>query len=57
MTQSITETVTQLEIDQRVFDIHDEYCHGGNNSTPRYHEASAKLAWDRTIPFFEKNPA
>jgi len=23
------ETVTQLEIDQRVFDLYDEYCHGG----------------------------
>ena len=21
-------TVTQLEIDQRVFDLYDEYCHG-----------------------------
>src|SRR5712692_3051956 len=26
-----------------------------NNSTPRYHEASAKLAWERTIAFFRKN--
>src|SRR5512138_3516112 len=23
------ESVTQLEIDQRVFDLYDEYCHGG----------------------------
>jgi len=28
-----------------------------NNSTPRYHEASAKLAWDRTIAFFRKHLA
>jgi carboxymethylenebutenolidase len=28
-----------------------------NNSTPRYHEASAKLAWERTIAFFEKHLA
>jgi carboxymethylenebutenolidase len=28
-----------------------------NNSTPRYHEASAKLAWDRTIAFFRKTLA
>ena len=28
-----------------------------NNSTPRYHEASAKLAWDRTITFFKKHLA
>ena len=28
-----------------------------NNSTPRYHEASAKVAWDRTIAFFKKNLA
>ena len=25
-----------------------------NNSTPRYHEASAKLAWERTIAHFKK---
>jgi carboxymethylenebutenolidase len=25
-----------------------------NNSTPRYHETSAKLAWERTIAFFKK---
>ena len=28
-----------------------------NNSTPRYHEASAKQAWDRTIAFSKKNLA
>ncbi len=28
-----------------------------NNSTPRYHEASAKLAWERTAAFFKKNLA
>jgi len=28
-----------------------------NNSTPRYHEASAKLAWDRTVAFFKKHLA
>src|SRR5215510_9580116 len=28
-----------------------------NNSTPRYHEASAKLAWERTMAFFEKHLA
>jgi carboxymethylenebutenolidase len=26
-----------------------------NNSTPRYVEAAAKLAWDRTVAFFKKN--
>jgi carboxymethylenebutenolidase len=26
-----------------------------NNSTPRYHEPSATLAWQRTIAFFKKN--
>jgi carboxymethylenebutenolidase len=30
--------------------------HGFNNdTTPRYDENAAKLAWDRTIKFFEKN--
>jgi carboxymethylenebutenolidase len=28
-----------------------------NNSTPRYDEAAAKLAWDRTIGFFKKQLA
>jgi carboxymethylenebutenolidase len=28
-----------------------------NNSTPRYNEAAAKLAWQRTIAFFKKNLA
>jgi carboxymethylenebutenolidase len=28
-----------------------------NNSTPRYQEAAAKLAWERTIAHFKKNLA
>jgi carboxymethylenebutenolidase len=28
MTEATTEAVTQLEIDQRVFEHYDEYCHG-----------------------------
>src|SRR5260370_39880538 len=28
-----------------------------NNSTPRYHEGSAKLAWERTVAFFRTNLA
>jgi carboxymethylenebutenolidase len=28
-----------------------------NNSTPRYSEAAAKLAWERTVAFFRKNLA
>lgn len=28
-----------------------------NNSTPRFSEAAAKLAWDRTVAFFRKNLA
>jgi carboxymethylenebutenolidase len=28
-----------------------------NNSTPRYNEVAAKLAWERTIAFFKKNLA
>jgi carboxymethylenebutenolidase len=26
-----------------------------NNSTPRYDEAAAKLAWERTITFFKQH--
>ena len=28
-----------------------------NNSTPRYNEAAAKLAWERTVAFFKKHVA
>jgi len=28
-----------------------------NNSTPRYNEAAAKLAWERTVAFFKKHLA
>jgi carboxymethylenebutenolidase len=28
-----------------------------NNSTPRYQEVAAKLAWERTIAFFKKHLA
>ena len=28
-----------------------------NNSTPRYNEGAAKLAWERTVAFFKKNLA
>ena len=28
-----------------------------NNSTPRYQEAAAKLAWERTISFLRKHLA
>ncbi|MGD9886298.1 MAG: dienelactone hydrolase family protein, partial [Reyranella sp.] len=28
-----------------------------NNSTPRYNEAAARLAWERTVGFFRKNLA
>jgi carboxymethylenebutenolidase len=60
----------QQEIDQRVFDLYDEYCHGvtyqmhsypgtrhgfHNNSTPRSNEAAAKLARERTVAFFRRH--
>lgn len=28
-----------------------------NNSTPRYHPAAAKLAWERTLAFFRRTLA
>ena len=35
--------------------IYDGAQHGFNNdTTPRYDEAAAKLAWGRTIEFFKK---
>src|SRR5437667_307337 len=38
--------------------MYPETQHGfHNNSTPRYHEASAKLAWERTIAFFKQHLA
>ena len=51
----MTDTVTQLEIDQRVY-IYPGTQHGfHNNSTPRCQEAAAKLAWERTVAFFRAN--
>ena len=36
--------------------VYPETHHGfHNNSTPRYNEAAAKLAWDRTIAFFREH--
>ncbi|WP_410211501.1 dienelactone hydrolase family protein [Aquirhabdus sp.] len=36
--------------------IYPDVQHGFNNdTTPRFDETAAKLAWDRTIAFFEKN--
>jgi carboxymethylenebutenolidase len=36
--------------------IYDDTNHGfHNDSTPRYDEAAAKLAWERTIAFFDAN--
>ena len=36
--------------------IYEGVNHGfHNNSTPRYDEAAAELAWERTIDFFAKN--
>ena len=29
LTQPVTQPVTQIDIDQRVLDLYDEYCHGG----------------------------
>jgi carboxymethylenebutenolidase len=36
--------------------MYDGASHGFNNdTTPRYDEKSAKLAWTRTVEFFNKN--
>jgi carboxymethylenebutenolidase len=36
--------------------LYENTSHGfHNNSTPRYDEAAAKLAWDRTIAFFDEH--
>jgi carboxymethylenebutenolidase len=29
--------------------------HGNNDTTPRYDDAAAKLAWQRTVAFFSKS--
>ena len=46
-----------MQIDQRIFDLYDEYCHAriDRHSTPRYNEAAARLSWQRTIAFFRKH--
>ena len=36
--------------------VYDGTQHGfHNDTTPRYDEAAAKLAWQRTLDFFNKN--
>ena len=41
--------------------VHESHVYPGtqhgfhNNSTPRFNEAAAKLAWDRTIAHFKKH--
>ena len=36
---SMSEPVTQMQIDQRVFDLYDEYCHGsGSTGESSWHE-------------------
>lgn len=43
---------------QYTMHVYEGTSHGfHNNSTPRYNEAAAKLAWDRTMEFFEKELA
>lgn len=43
------------DISQEVFDLYDNVNHGfHNNTTPRYDETAAKLAWKRTIDFFNE---
>lgn len=47
-----------LEINKKTFVMYtyEGTRHGfHNNSTPRYNEEQAKIAWDRTISFFKKN--
>ena len=44
-----------MEIDQRVFDLYDEYCHGRIDR--REFLSRAKLARERTVAFFKKNLA
>ena len=42
-------------IPQEAFDWYDEYAHGfHNDSTARYDEGIAELAWQRTIEFFNE---
>lgn len=43
--------------------LHEAHAYPGtqhgfhNNSTPRHHEAAAKLAWDRTVAFVRRHLA
>ena len=48
---------TALKADKKVYEayIYPGVNHGfHNDSTPRYDEAAAKLAWDRTVAWFKK---
>jgi dienelactone hydrolase len=56
-------TLTQSEIDRASGARYEMHMYPGTlhglhtNSTPRYHEASAPLAWERTIAFFKPHLA
>lgn len=51
------EALKKAGVEHQAF-IYPEVNHGfHNNTTPRYDEAAATLAWDRTIEFFKKHLA
>lgn len=51
------ERQTAHDFDQDLLVLFDAYVHDGfhNDTTPRYEAAAAKLAWERTVAFFNKN--
>ncbi|HYE40285.1 MAG TPA: dienelactone hydrolase family protein, partial [Ramlibacter sp.] len=57
MYPSFQEALKAAEV-EHVVHVYPGTQHGfHNNSTPRYHEASAKLAWERTVAHFKKHLA
>lgn len=57
---TMSEYRAALEANRVPFEMHtyEGTKHGfHNNSTPRFHEAQAKLAWERTVAFFRKHLA
>ena len=47
------EALKKAGIEYQMF-IYEGASHGFNNDTGRYHEEAAKLAWQRTVAFFNE---
>ena len=43
---------SKYDVDERVWELYDGF---HNDTTPRYDEKAAEIAWSRTVEFFDKH--